>query len=93
MSQMMLLNISHKSMRGATHHAGSDGSMSASGQAGPGFDPRRGSKLSFENFSSSGLEGVEGDVHFIIARLYITGLDEIPNPSAVAYVGLCWEGI
>ena len=30
--------------------AGSDGSMSASGSAGPGFDPRRGSKFSFENF-------------------------------------------
>ena len=29
--------------------AGSDGSMSASGSAGPGFDPRRGSKFSFEN--------------------------------------------
>ena len=24
-----------------------------------------------------------GDVHFLIARLYITGLDEIPNPSAL----------
>ena len=24
-----------------------------------------------------------GDVHFLIARLYITGLDSIPNPSAV----------
>ena len=24
-----------------------------------------------------------GDVHFLIARLYITGLDYIPNPSAV----------
>ena len=31
-------------------HAGSDGSMSASGSAGPGFDSRRGSKFSFENF-------------------------------------------
>ena len=30
--------------------AGSDGSMSASGSLGPGFDPRRGSKFSFENF-------------------------------------------
>ena len=30
--------------------AGSDGSMSASGSAGPGFDPQRGSKFSFENF-------------------------------------------
>ena len=34
--------------------AGSDSSMSASGSADPGFDPRRGSK-----FSTSGLEGVE----------------------------------
>ena len=30
--------------------AGSDGSMSASGSAGPGFDPRRGIKFSLENF-------------------------------------------
>ena len=30
--------------------AGSDGSMSTSGSAGPGFDSRRGSKFSFENF-------------------------------------------
>ena len=35
-------------------HAGSDGSMSASGSAGPGFEPRRGSKLSFENFQPRG---------------------------------------
>ena len=33
---------------------GSDGSMSASGSAGPGFDPRRGSKFSFENFQPRG---------------------------------------
>ena len=33
-----------------------DGSMSASGSAGPGFDPRRGSKFSFENFQPRGLE-------------------------------------
>ena len=32
--------------------AGSDGSMPASGSAGPGFDPRQGSKFSFENFQS-----------------------------------------
>ena len=37
-----------------TRRAGSDGSMSASGSAGPGFDPRRGSKFSFENFQSRG---------------------------------------
>ena len=29
---------------------GSDASMAASGSAGPGLDPRRGSKFSFENF-------------------------------------------
>ena len=34
--------------------AGSEGSMSASGSASPGFDPRRGSK-----FSTSELGGVE----------------------------------
>ena len=50
-----------------------EGSMSASGSAGPGFDPRRGSKFSFESFQPRGRRG--GDVHFLIARLYITGLD------------------
>ena len=34
--------------------AGSGGSMSASGSAGPGFDPQRGSKFSFENFQPQG---------------------------------------
>ena len=34
----------------STHARRSDGSMSASGSAGPGFDPRRGSKFSFQNF-------------------------------------------
>ena len=53
--------------------AGSDGSMSASGSAGPGFDPRWGSKFSFENIHLGARRG--GDVHFLIARLYITGLD------------------
>ena len=32
--------------------ASSDGSMPASGSAGPGFDPRRDSKFSIENFKS-----------------------------------------
>ena len=36
------------------HRAESDGSMSASGSADPGFDPRRGSKFSFENFQPWG---------------------------------------
>ena len=39
--------------RGA-RRAGSDGSMSASGSAGLGFDPRRDSKFSFENFQPRG---------------------------------------
>ena len=34
--------------------AGSNGSMSASGSAGPGFDPRWGSKFSFENVQPRG---------------------------------------
>ena len=34
--------------------AGSDGRMSASGSAGPGFDPRRSSKFSFKNFQPLG---------------------------------------
>ena len=36
------------------HRAGSDGSMSASGSAGPGFDPQQGSNFSFENFQPRG---------------------------------------
>ena len=43
-----------------------------------GFDPRRGSKFSTSEARSG------GDVHFLIARLYITVLDYIPNPSAVS---------
>ena len=39
--------------------AGSDGSMSASGSAGPGFDPWQDCKFSFENFQPSGLGGLE----------------------------------
>ena len=35
----------------------SDGSMSTSGSAGPGFDPGRGSKFSFENFQPRDQEG------------------------------------
>ena len=34
--------------------AGADGSMSASGSLGPGFDLRRGSKFLFENFQPRG---------------------------------------
>ena len=38
----------------AARRAGSDGSMSASDSAVPGFDPRQGSKFSFENFQPRG---------------------------------------
>ena len=38
---------------------GSDGSMPASVSAGPGFDPRRASKFSFEKLSTSWLGGEE----------------------------------
>ena len=58
---------------GIVPRAGSDGSMSASHSAGPGFDSWRGSKFSFENFLSRARRG--GDLHFLIARLYITVLD------------------
>ena len=39
---------------GIALRAGTDGSMSVSGSAGPGFDPRRGSKYSVENFQPRG---------------------------------------
>ena len=38
----------------AACRASSDGSMSAFGSPGLGFDPRRGSKFLFENFQSRG---------------------------------------
>ena len=47
-SQMCVLHYAKK------RRAGSDGSMSASGSAGPGFNPRQGSKFSFENFQPRG---------------------------------------
>ena len=53
--------------------AGSDGSISASGSTGPGFDPRRVVNFHLKIFSLGTRRG--GDVHFLIARLYITGLD------------------
>ena len=48
-SDLLLFYVLNKARR-----AGSDGSMSASGSAGPGFNPRRGSKFSFENFQPRG---------------------------------------
>ena len=52
---------------------GSDGSMSASGSADPGFDPGGVVNFHFKIFNLGARKG--GDVHFLIARLYITGLN------------------
>ena len=41
-------------IRRVARRAGSDGSLSASGSAGPGFDAWQGSKFSFENFQPRG---------------------------------------
>ena len=56
--------------------------MSASGSEGPGFDPRQGSKFILKIINLGTRRG--GDVQFLIARLFITVLDEISNPSAVS---------
>ena len=49
------------------------GSMSASGSAGPGFNPCRVVNFDLKIFNLGTRRC--GDVHFLIARLYITGLD------------------
>ena len=53
--------------------AGSDGSMSASGSAGPGFDPGGVANFHLKIFNLGAVR--DGDLHFLIARLYITVLD------------------
>ena len=53
--------------------AGSDGSMSASGSADPGFDPRGVANFHLKIFNPEARRG--GYAHFLIARLYITGQD------------------
>ena len=60
-------------LRMYARRAGSDGSMSASGSAGPGFDPGGVVNFNLKNFNLRARRG--GDVHFLIARLYITVLD------------------
>ena len=52
---------------------GSDGSMYASGSAGPEFNPGGVVNFNFKIFNLGARRG--GDVHFLIARLYITILD------------------
>ena len=56
-------------MKEVARRAGSDGNMSASGSAGPGWLVNFHLKI----FSLGARRG--GDVHFLIARLYIAGLD------------------
>ena len=53
--------------------ANSDGGMSGSGSAGPGLVPGEVVKFNLKIFNLRARRG--GDVHFIIARLYMTGLD------------------
>ena len=65
----------------SARRAGSDGSTSASGSAGPGFDPGGVVNFHLKIFNLGARSGV--DVHFLIAILYITDLDSIPDPSAV----------
>ena len=48
-------------------------SMSASGSAGPGFDTGGVVNFNFKIFNLGARRG--GDVHFLIARLYIPVLD------------------
>ena len=63
----------HVTFNRMARRAGSDGSMSASGSAGPGFDPGGVVNFHLKIFNLVARRG--GDVHFLIARLYITGLD------------------
>ena len=55
------------------HRAGSDGSISASGSAGPGFNPGGVVNFNLKIFNLGARRGA--DVHFLIARLYIAVLD------------------
>ena len=68
MFEFLYINV-HKQAR----RVGSDGSMSASGSAGPGFDPGGVVNFHLKIFNLGERRG--GDVHFLIARLYITVLD------------------
>ena len=53
--------------------AGSDGTMSASGSEGSGFDPSGVINFYLKTFNLGARRG--GDVHFLIARLNIADLD------------------
>ena len=60
-------------LTGRARCVGSDGSMSASDSAGPGSIPSGVVNFNLKIFSLGARRG--GDVHFLIARLHITGLD------------------
>ena len=76
-------DISNKALR-----AGSAGSIFASGSAGPGFDPRRGSNFFIWKFTTSGLGRVEMYTFF---SLDCTSQSWIKLQTLPQYV--CWEGI
>ena len=57
--------------------------MSASDSAGPGSIPGGVVNFHLKIFNLGARKGRRCTVHFLIARLYITGLDYIPNPSVV----------
>ena len=68
---LIIYHLNKKKKR--ARRAGSDGSMSASGSAGPWFDPGEVVNFHLKIFKLGARRG--GDVHFLIARLYITSLD------------------
>ena len=61
------------SVTSCARRVGSDGSMSASGPTGPGFNLGGVVNFNLKIFNLGARRG--GDVHFLIARLYITVLD------------------
>ena len=63
----------HYTLFKIARRAGSDGSMSASGSAGPGFNPGGVVNSNLKIFNLGARRS--GDVHFLIARVYITVLD------------------
>ena len=68
-----IVHLSIKKFKMQARRADSDGSMSVSGSAGPGFDPGGVVNFHLKIFNLWARRG--GDVHFLIARLYITDLD------------------
>ena len=62
---------------------GSDGSISASGSAGPGFDPQRLSKFSFENF--------QPPEYIVQLAKWITGKRKQPRTGHLLVLSPCGQ--